>query len=122
MSPTEAPALGESPQVEVGGSEEALPRKIALPRQHVLETMHEILERVHALCIQTMHEMGSVWEFDRTLACTLMAEFTRLQLIIGEDLSKSLITLRTDLEASSEAFLLDIAKTLDLHLILCHTS
>ena len=38
-----------------------------------------------------------------------------MQLIIGEDLTKSLITLRTDLEASSEALLSDIAKTLNLH-------
>ena len=44
-----------------------------------------------------------------------MAEFVRLQLIIGQDLTKSLIALRIDLEASSEALLLDIAKTLDLH-------
>ena len=43
-----------------------------------------------------------------------MAEFVRLQLIVGEDLTKSLIALRTDLEASSEALLSDIAKTLDL--------
>ena len=115
MSPTEAPAPGESPQVEAGGSGEALPRRIALPRQHVLETTHEILARIHALRIQTMHEMGSVQEFDRTLAHMLMAEFARLQLIVGEDLTKSLITLQTDLEASSETLLLDIAKTLDLH-------
>ena len=45
----------------------------------------------------------------------LMAEFARLQLIVGEDLTKSLITLRTDLEASSEALLSDSAKALDLH-------
>ena len=83
----------ESPQVEVGGSEEALLKRIALPRQRVLETTHEILVCVHTLHIQTMHEMGSVWEFDQTLARTLMAEFMNLQLIIGEDLTKSLITL-----------------------------
>ena len=111
----EAPSPGESPQVKAGGSDEALPKRIALPRQRVLETTCEILACVHALCIQTMHEMGSVREFDRTLACMLMAEFTRLQLIVGEDLTKSLTTLRTDLEASSEALLSDIAKTLDLH-------
>ena len=62
-----------------------------------------------------LHEMGSMQEFDRTLDCMLMAEFARLQLIIEEDLTKSLITLQTDLEASSEALLSDIAKTLDLH-------
>ena len=92
-SPTQAPAPGESPQVEVEGSGEALPRRIALPRQCVIKTMHKILAHVHALCLQTMHEMGSVREFDRTLARTLMAEFARLQLIIGEDLTKSLIAL-----------------------------
>ena len=78
--------------------------------------MQEILACVHALCIQTMHEMGSVHELDRTLTRTLLAESVRVQLIIGEDLTKSLMTLCTDLEASSEALLSDIAKTLDLHL------
>ena len=53
--------------------------------------------------------------FDRTLAQTLLAESARVQLIIGEDLTKSLMTLCTDLEASSEVLLSDIAKTLDLH-------
>ena len=63
-SPTEAPAPGESPQVEVEDSGKALPRRIALPKQRVIETMHEILACVHALHLQTMHEMGSVLEFD----------------------------------------------------------
>ena len=59
--------------------------------------------------------MGSVRELDQTLACALMAEFARLQLIVGQDLTKSLIALQINLEASSEAFLPDIAKTLNLH-------
>ena len=115
MSPTEAPTPGESPRVEVGGSDGALPKRIALPKERVLETMQEILACVHALCIQAMHEMGSIHELDRTLARTLLAESARVQLIIGEDLTKSLMTLHTDLEASSEVLLSDIAKTLDLH-------
>ena len=77
--------------------------------------MQEILAHVHALHIQAMHEMVSVHELDQTLARTLLAESARVQLIIGEDLTKSLMTLRTDLEACSEVLLLDIAKTLDLH-------
>ena len=44
-----------------------------------------------------------------------MAEFARLQLIIGQDLTKSLIALQINMEASSEVFLLDVAKTLNLH-------
>ena len=39
----------------------------------------------------------------------------RAQLIIGEDFTKSLITLRTDLEASCEVLLSDIVRTLNLH-------
>ena len=62
-----------------------------------------------------MHEMGSVREVDRTLAQTLMAEFVRLQLIVGEDLTKSLMALHTDLEASCVALGSDIARTMDLH-------
>ena len=54
-------------------------------------------------------------EVDRTLAQTLMAEFARLQLIIGEDLTKSLMALCTDLEASYEALMSDIVRTMDLH-------
>ena len=44
-----------------------------------------------------------------------MAEFTRLQLVIGWDLTKSLIALQINLETSSEVFLLDVAKALNLH-------
>ena len=45
-----------------------------------------------------------------------MAEFARLQLIIGEDLTKSLIAFCTDLETSCEVLSSDIARTLNLHL------
>ena len=84
-------------------------------RERVLETTSRILERIHALHLQTMHEMGSVREVDRTLAQTLMAEFVRLQLIVGEDLTKSLMALCTDLEASCEVLMSDTARTMDLH-------
>ena len=80
-----------------------------------METARKILARVHAIHLQTMHEMGSMQELDQTLACTLMAEFVRLQLIIGEDLTKSLIAFRTDLETSCEVLLSDFVRTLNLH-------
>ena len=62
-----------------------------------------------------MHEMGSVQEVDWTLAQTLMAEFARLQLIVGEDFTKSLIALHTNLESSCEVLMSDIVRTMDLH-------
>ena len=115
VSPTEAPTPGESPQTEAGGSGAALPIKTAPNRECVLETMHEILACAHALHLQAMHEMGDMQELDQTLARILLAESSRLHLIIGGDVIKSLIALCTDLEASCEVLLLDIARTLNLH-------
>ena len=80
-----------------------------------METACEILACVHAIHLQAMHEMGSMRELDRTLARTLMAEFMRLQLIIGEDLTKSLLAFHTDLETSCEVLMSDFARTLNLH-------
>ena len=115
VSPTEAPAPAASPQPVVGSSDAAFPIKTAHHGERVLETACEILACVHAIRLQAMHEMGSVWELDRTLAHTLMAEFTRLQLIIGEDLNKSLIAFRTDLETSCEVLASEFVRTLNLH-------
>ena len=115
MSPTEAPAPAESPQPVAGSSGAALPIKTAHHGERVFETAHEILARVHAVCLQAMQEMGSMQELDQTLAHTLMAESTRLQLIIGEDLNKSLITFCTNLEASCEVLTSDLTQTLNLH-------
>ena len=84
-------------------------------REQVLETTCQILGRIQTLHLQTMHKMGSVREVDRTLARTLMAEFARLQLIVGEDFTKSLLALRLDLEASCEVLVSDIVRTIDLH-------
>ena len=114
-SQTEAPTPGVSPELGAGGSGKALPTKTAPDREQVLETTRRILECIHALHLQTMHEMGSVREVDQTLAQTLMAKFVRLQLIVGEDFTKSLIALCTDLEASCEVLVSDIVRTMDLH-------
>ena len=62
-----------------------------------------------------MHEMGSVRELDRILARTLIADFARLQLIVGEDFTKSLLALHSELEASGEALMSNIVRTIDLH-------
>ena len=59
--------------------------------------------------------MGSARELDWTLAHALMAKFVRVQLVIGQDLTKSLIALRLDLETSSQAFLSDVTRVLNLH-------
>ena len=109
--PMEAPAPRESPEVVAGSNRAALPTETTNQGEEASETAHEILERVHAIRLQTMHEMGSVRELDWTVARTLMAEFVRLQQIIGEDLNKSLVALHADLETSCEALSSDFART-----------
>ena len=115
MSQPEVPVHGEPPGIQIGGSDKSLPTKMVPDRERVLKTTCNILGRLHTLHLQTMHEMGSVQEVDQILARTLMAEFVRLQLIVSEDLTKSLVALHLDLEASSEALVSDIVRTIDLH-------
>ena len=115
VSPKEAPAPRESPQVVAGSSRAAPPTETTHKGERAFETARKILEHIHTIRLQTMHEMRSVRELEWTLVHTLMAEFVRLQLIIGEDLTKSLIALHSDLETSCEALSSDFARTLNLH-------
>ena len=96
VSPKEAPAPGEAPQVVAGGSRAALPTETTHQGERALETTCKILEHIHAIRLQTMHEMGGMRELEQTLVRTLMAEFVRLQLILGEDLTKSLSALHSE--------------------------
>ena len=73
VSPKEAPAPRESPQVVVGSSGAALPTETTHQGERALKTACKILEHVHAICLQAIHEMGSVRELEQTLVHTLMA-------------------------------------------------
>ena len=115
VSPKEAPAPGKAPQVVVGGSRAALPTETTHQEERALETACKILEHIHAIRLQTMHEMGGMRELEQTLVCTLMAEFVWLQLILGEDLTKSLSALCSELETSSETLSSDLINVLNLH-------
>ena len=114
VSPKEAPAPGKAPQVVAGGSRAVLPTETTHQGERALETVREILEHIHAIHLQTMHEMGGMRELEWTLVRTLMAEFARLQLILGEDLTKSLSALCSELETSSEALSSDLVRVLNL--------
>ena len=115
VSPKEAPVPGKSPQVVAGGSIAAVPTETTHQGERALETAYEIPEHIHTIRLQTMHEMGGMTELERTLVHTLMAEFARLQLILGEDLTKSLTALCSELETSSEALSSDLVRALNLH-------
>ena len=114
-SPKEAPAPGKAPQAVVGDSRAAIPTETTHQGERALETTLDILEHIHAIRLQTMHDMGGMRELEQTLVCTLMAEFVRLQLILGEDLTKSLSALCSELETSSEALSSDLVSVLNLH-------
>ena len=58
----------------------------ALDAHEIREIIHETLDQVYALCIETLQEMGFIREVDRALAKSIMAEFLRLQLIVGDGL------------------------------------
>ena len=99
----------------VGSSRAVLSTETTNQGERALETACKILEHIHAIRLQTMHEMGGMRELEWTLVRTLMAEFARLQLILGEDLTKSLTALHSELETSSEALSSDLARILNLH-------
>ena len=67
-SQPEVPIHGEPPGIQIGGGGKSLPMKTVPDREQVLETTCEILGCIHALHLQTMHEMGSMRELDRILA------------------------------------------------------
>ena len=73
-----------------------------------------ILDQAHALQLQSMGDLGCIRDLDRTLAGTLMAEFSRVQLIVQEDVGKSLVALRSDLLASCSAFVVDVGRVMDV--------
>ena len=115
VSPEQAPAPGKAPQVVTGGSKAAFQTETTHQGERVVETALDILEHIHAISLQTIHDMGGVRELEQTAVHTLMAEFARLQLILGEDLTKSLSALCSELETSSEALSTDLLSVLSLH-------
>ena len=70
--------------------------------------IRDTLDQVYALCLETLQEMGFMWEVDRALAKSIMAEFLRLQLIVGDDLNTSLRAMHADLEATAAELMRDM--------------
>ena len=113
-SPKETPVLEEVPQAVAGGSKAVSPTETTCQGERDLETALGVVEHIHALRLQIIHEMGSVREVEQVAVHTLMVEFARLQSILCEDLTKSLSALCSELEASSKVLSADILNTLNL--------
>ena len=107
--PTKTGALPSSSSGNRAGRTEAAPS-----RERTLQMARSILDQAHALHLQSMGDLGHIRDLDRTLAGTLMAEFSRVQLIVQEDVGKSLVALRSDLLASCSAFVVDVGRVMDV--------
>ena len=56
----------------------------------ITQTIKTLLEHLHALHLQALFEMGSIRVVDQVSAEQLMASFAHVNLVMGEDLNKSL--------------------------------
>ena len=113
-SPRHAPTP-EGVSLAMGGSCQVVsPKESASEEERDLEIVRDVVRCLHAVRLQAMHDMGCVREVEQAAVRTLLAEFARLQAILGEDLTRSLSALRSELEASSEAVLADVLDILNL--------
>ena len=76
--------------------------------QEVDARVAEVMDQVHDLHLQLMQEMGFIREIDQALSKSLMVEFLRLKVIIGDDLSRTLRTWQANMEAATDQFLRDL--------------
>ena len=76
---------------------------------HEVDTrVTEVMDQVHDFHLQLLQEIGFVHEIDQALSKSLMVEFLRLKIIIGDDLSGDLRTWQTDMEVATDKFLRDL--------------
>ena len=66
------------------------------------------MDQVHDLHLQLLQEIGFIREIDQALCKSLMVEFLRLKVIVGDDLSGTLRTWQFDMEATTDKFLRDL--------------
>ena len=76
--------------------------------QEVDARVAEVMDQVHSLHLQIVQEMGFIREIDQALSKSLMVEFLRLNVIIGDDLSETLQMWQADMEAAMDKFLRDL--------------
>ena len=107
--PTKAGALPSSSSGNGPGRTEVAPS-----RERALQMARSILDQDHAFQLQSMGDLGRIRDLDRMLGGTLMAEFSRVQLIVQEDVGKSLVALRSDLLATCSAFVADVGRVMDV--------
>ena len=113
-SPRESPVSEGASLAIASSSKAASPTETTCQGEKDLEVTLGAVERIHALHLQIIHDMGSMREVELVGVHTLMVEFARLHAILCKDLTKSLSALRLELETSSEALSANILNVLNL--------
>ena len=114
VSPKEVPVLVKALQAVASDSRAVSPTEITHQGERNSKITLGIVECIHALRLQIIHEMGGMREVEQAAVHTLMVEFARLQTIMCEDLAKSLSALCSEMEASGEVLSADIINILNL--------
>ena len=70
------------------------------------------MKKIHSLHLQVIHNAGTVRQVDRILAELLMAQFTRVNLMMGADLNTSLQEFFTVIEMSGDTLLEELKTAL----------
>ena len=72
----------------------------------------EVMKKIHSLHLQAIYNTGAVRQVDRILAEHLMAQFTRVNQMMGMDLNTSLQELFTVMETSRDTLLEELKTAL----------
>ena len=100
---------GSTPLQELPSASWPLPPPTPpLEWQEVDKRVTEVMDQVHDFHLQLLQEIGFVREIDQALSKSLMVEFLRLKVIIGNDLSGALRTWQTNMEVATDKFLRDL--------------
>ena len=100
---------GSTPLQELPSASWPLPPPTPpLEWQEVNKRVTEVMDQVHDFHLQLLQEIGFVREIDQALSKSLMVEFLRLKVIIGDDLSGALRTWQTNMEVATDKFLRDL--------------
>ena len=80
----------------------------SLEWHEVNKRVTEVMDQAHDFHLHLLQEIGFVQEIDQALSKSLMVEFLRLKVIIGDDLSGALRTWQTNMEVATDKLLRDL--------------
>ena len=115
MASQAAPSMGEGSEDSTHVPEPfptmTQPTTPPLTAEDIDAWVGEVMDRVHDLNLLWIQEMGFVQEIDHALSKSLVVEFLRLQILMGEDLSAALWAWQAEMEVATDNLLRDLGAT-----------